>query len=97
MFLQKFFPPLKTSAMEKRISNFRAMEDEIFFICQKRFKEIVAIVGNPRLLCSHALDRVGCMQIYPKLSKYIVADKQVFKNNKDTIENINLENKPTNL
>ena len=54
-------------------------------------------VGNPELLCSHALDHVGCMQIYPRLSKYIAMDKQVFKNNKDTIENIDLENKATYL
>ena len=39
----------------------------------------VSIVENPGLLYSHALDYVGCMQIYPRLSKSIVADKQVLK------------------
>ena len=52
-------------------------------------------VGNPELLCFHALDRVECMQIYSTLSKSIATDKQLFKNNKNTIENIGLENKTT--
>ena len=55
----------------------------------------VAGVKNPRLLRSHALDHVGCMQIYLRLSKSIATNKQVFKNNMDTIENIDLENKVT--
>ena len=42
-------------------------------------------VGNLGLLHSHALDCVGCMQIYPRLSKSIIVDKQVLQNNKDTI------------
>ena len=54
-----------------------------------------ATVGNLGLLCSHALDCVGCMQIYPSLFKSIIMDKQVFKNNMDTIENLYLENKAT--
>ena len=32
-------------------------------------------VGNLGLLCSHALDRVGCMQICPKLFKSLAMDK----------------------
>ena len=47
-------------------------------------------VGNHGLLCSHALDHIGCMQIYPRLSKFITMDKQVLKNSMDTVENINL-------
>ena len=42
-------------------------------------------VGNPGLLRSHAQDCVGCMKIYPRLSKSITVDKQVLKNNKNTI------------
>ena len=57
----------------------------------------VIVVRNSGLLHSHALDHVRCMQIYPRLSKYIIADKWVFKNNKNTIENIDLENKATYL
>ena len=53
---------------------------------------VPTFVGNPGLLYSHALYHVGCMEIYPRLSKSIATDKQVFKNNMDTIENINLEN-----
>ena len=45
-------------------------------------------VVNTRLLYSHALDHVRCMQIYPKLSKSIATDKHVLQNNKDIIENI---------
>ena len=52
------------------------------------------VVGNPRLPHSHALDRVANL---PRLSKSIVADNQVLKNNKNTIENIDLENKATYL
>ena len=55
------------------------------------------LVGNLGLICSHALDRVGCMQIYPRFFKSIVMDKEVLKNNMDIIENINLENKVTYL
>ena len=40
------------------------------------------IVGNPGLLHSHALDHVGCMQIYHRLSKSIKMDKHVFKKKK---------------
>ena len=50
-------------------------------------------VGNLGLLCSHALDHVGCMQICPKLFKSLATDKQVLKNSMDTIENIGVENK----
>ena len=50
---------------------------------------------EPRLLHSHALDYVGCMQLSLRLSKSITVNKQVFKNNKDAIENIDLENKAT--
>ena len=42
MFLQKFFPTLRTSALKKKISNFKAMEDEKFFACWERFREMVA-------------------------------------------------------
>ena len=49
--------------------------------------------GNPRLLYSHTLDRVRCMQVYHRTSKSTVRDKQVFKNNMNAIENIDLENK----
>ena len=42
MFLQKFFPTHRTSALKKEISNFKAMEDEKFFACGERFREIVA-------------------------------------------------------
>ncbi|RVW82392.1 Retrovirus-related Pol polyprotein from transposon 17.6 [Vitis vinifera] len=41
VFLQKFFPTHRTSALKKEISNFKAMEDEKFFACWERFKEIV--------------------------------------------------------
>ena len=54
-----------------------------------------ATIGNLGLLRSHALDHVACMQIYPSLFKSIITDKQVFKNNMDTIENLYLENKAT--
>ena len=54
-------------------------------------------VGNPGLLRSHAQDCVGCMKIYPRLSKSIAMEKQIFKNNMNTIENIDLENKTTYL
>ena len=50
----------------------------------------IVFVRNPRVLRSHALDHVGCTQIYPRLSKSIAMDKQVFKNNKNAIENIDL-------
>ncbi|RVW91450.1 Retrovirus-related Pol polyprotein from transposon 17.6 [Vitis vinifera] len=42
VFLQKFFPTHRTSALKKEISNFKAMEDEKFFACWERFREIVA-------------------------------------------------------
>ena len=51
------------------------------------------VVGNLGLLRSHALDHVRCIQIYIRHPKSIIVDKQVFKNNMDTIENIDLENK----
>ena len=54
-------------------------------------------VGKPGLLRSHALDFVGCMQLSLGLSTSIATDKQVLKNNKDTTENIYLENKATHL
>ena len=54
---------------------------------------MLSTVGNPILLCFHALDHGGCMQIYYRLSKSIATDKQIFNNNKNTIENIDLENK----
>ena len=54
-------------------------------------------VGNPRLLCSHALNHVRCMQIYLRLSKSIIMDKRLFKNNIDVIESIDLNNKATYL
>ena len=54
-------------------------------------------VGNLGLLRSHALDLVGCMQIYPKLSKFFTTKNLVFKNNIDTIKNIYLENNATYL
>ena len=44
------------------------------------------------LLYSHALDHVGCMQIYLRFSKSIATKKQVFNNQFDTIEKIDLEN-----
>ena len=53
------------------------------------------IVGNLGSLSFHALDHIGYMKIYLRLSKSIVMDKQVFKNNMDTIKNIDLENKAT--
>ena len=55
------------------------------------------VVGNPGLLYSHTLDRVRCIQIYHRHPQSIIMDKQVFKNNMDTIENIDLENKVTHL
>ena len=58
---------------------------------------ILVFVGNPGLLYSHALDCVRCMQIYLRLFKSIIVDKKVLKNNMDTIENIDLENKATYL
>ncbi|KAL6322464.1 hypothetical protein AAG906_008119 [Vitis piasezkii] len=42
VFLQKFFPTHRTSALKKEISNFKAMEDEKFFACWERFRDIVA-------------------------------------------------------
>ena len=42
MFLQKFFPTHRTSALKKDISNFKAMEDGKFFACCERFREMVA-------------------------------------------------------
>ena len=54
-------------------------------------------IGNSELLHSHALDRIRCMQIYPRLSKSIATDKHVLKNNMDIIENIHMENKTTYL
>ena len=57
----------------------------------------VVSTRNPGLLYFHALDRVGCMQIYHRLSKSITTDKYVLKNNMDTIENINIDNKDINL
>ena len=33
VFLQKFFPTHRTSALKNKISNFKAMEDEKFFAC----------------------------------------------------------------
>ena len=39
----------------------------------------VVFVGNLGLLRSHALDCVGCIQIYHNLSKSITTDKHVFK------------------
>ena len=40
---------------------------------------LVHVVGNTGLLCSHAQDHVGCIQIYHKLSKSIAMNKQVLK------------------
>ena len=54
-------------------------------------KSNFVVVGNSKLLHSHALDRIRCMQIYHRLSKSIAMDKHVFKNNKSTIENMDLE------
>ena len=59
----------------------------------RKNKDVTDHVGNLELLRSHALDRVRCIQIYLRLSKSIAVDKQAFKNNKNTIENIDLENK----
>ena len=42
MFLQKFFPTHRTSALKNEILNFKAMEDDKFFACWERFKEMVA-------------------------------------------------------
>ena len=56
---------------------------------------MIPIFGNLGLLRFHALDHVRFMQIYHRLSKSIAMDKQVFKNNKNTIENIDLENPHT--
>ena len=42
VFLQKFFPTHRTSALKNEISNFKAMEDEKFFACWERFREMVA-------------------------------------------------------
>ena len=41
MFLKKLFPTHKISAMKNEILNFKAMEDEIFFACWERFREMV--------------------------------------------------------
>ena len=42
VFLQKFFQTHITNALKKEISNFKAMEDEKFFACWERFREMVA-------------------------------------------------------
>ena len=53
---------------------------EIHSSCFGKFIiELGAIVGKPGLLHSHALDCVGCMQIYPRLSKSIAKDNQALK------------------
>ena len=72
------------------------MLQEIFMTSLLRFFNVVS-TRNPRLLCFHALDRVGCMQIYHRLSKSITTDKYVLKNNMDAIENINIDNKDIKL
>ena len=41
VFLQKFFQTHITNALKKEISNFKAMEDEKFFACWERFREMV--------------------------------------------------------
>ena len=48
MFLQKFFPTHRTSALKKDISNFKAMEDGKFFACWEIFKEMVATCPHHR-------------------------------------------------
>ena len=45
--------------------------------------------------CWEPLDHVGCMQIYLRLSISIAMDKKIFKNNMDTMENIDLKTKAT--
>ena len=47
-------------------------------------KPWIALFSCPRLL--------ECIKIYPRLSKSITTKNLVFKNNIDTIENIDLEN-----
>ena len=51
------------------------------------------VVKNPRIPRSHALNCLGCMQIYTRLFKSIAMDKQVLKKNMDIIVNIDLEKK----
>ena len=58
---------------------------------------LIPIVGNHKLLCSHALDHIRYMRIYPRPSESIIMDKQILKNNMDTIEIIDLKNKTTYL
>ena len=48
MFLQKFFPTHRTSALKNEISNFKAMEDGKFFACWEIFKEMVATCPHHR-------------------------------------------------
>ena len=45
----------------------------------KNKKQHIICVGNPRLLHSHAMNHVQRMQIYPRLFKCIIVDKQVLK------------------
>ncbi|RVW22454.1 Retrovirus-related Pol polyprotein from transposon 17.6 [Vitis vinifera] len=40
--MRELLNPPRTSALKKEISNFKAMEDEKFFACWERFREIVA-------------------------------------------------------
>ena len=48
MFLHKFFPTHRTSTLKNEILNFKAMEDENFFACWERFREIVAACPHNR-------------------------------------------------
>ena len=48
VFLQKFFPTHKTCALKNEISNFKAMEEENFFACWERFREMVAACPHHR-------------------------------------------------
>ena len=54
------------------------------FIWKSRVLQVLLLkrrrsIRNPRLHCSHALNRVGCMKIYHRLSKSIKMDKDAFK------------------
>ena len=91
---------LRSHAMDHvvLISTLCLWNNSTIFLCLHITQQYLLIfVGNAGLLYSHALDCVRCMQIYLRLFKSILVDTKVFKNNMDTIENIDLENKATYL
>ena len=60
-------------------------------ILHERSSSEVFFVRNLGLLHFHALNLIGCMKIYHKLSKSIVEKTRYSKTNIKTIENIDLE------